>query len=71
MIYLLKRKIYRRLINFVICLIFVFKTWERKSGWRVHTSRPECVPGDPGFPRGSDRTLPKHYADRGFSSSPI
>lgn len=47
------------------------KTWERKSGWRVHESRSQCVPGDPGFPRVSDRTLPRHYADRGFSSSPI
>jgi len=46
-------------------------TWERKSGWRIHESRSECLPGDPGFPKISDRTLPKHYADRGFSSSPI
>jgi NADH dehydrogenase (ubiquinone) 1 beta subcomplex subunit 6 len=46
-------------------------TWERKSGWRIHESRSQCVPGDPDFPRTSDRHLPKHYADRGFSSSPI
>ncbi|KAF0757319.1 Uncharacterized protein FWK35_00009602 [Aphis craccivora] len=52
-------------------VLYNTNNWERKSGWRIHESRSQCVPGDPGFPRVSDRTLPKHYADRGFSSSPI
>ncbi|VVC40347.1 NADH dehydrogenase 1, beta subcomplex, subunit 6 [Cinara cedri] len=61
------------LILYVGTYYFLYNSnnWERKSGWRVHESRAQCVPGDPGFPRVSDRTLPKHYADRGFSSSPI
>ncbi|XP_050425349.1 uncharacterized protein LOC126836199 [Adelges cooleyi] len=46
-------------------------TWERMSGWRVHQSRVQSVPGDPDYPKVSDRTLPKHYADRNFSNSPI
>uniref|UniRef100_A0A2S2NBU7 Uncharacterized protein n=1 Tax=Schizaphis graminum TaxID=13262 RepID=A0A2S2NBU7_SCHGA len=52
-------------------VLYNTNNWERKSGWRIHESRSQCVPGDPGFPRTSDRSLPRHYADRGFSSSPI
>lgn len=40
--------------------------WERKSGRRVHESRTQCVLGDPGFPKPSDRHLPNRYADGGF-----
>lgn len=42
-------------------------SWIRKGGLRVIQSRPSVVPGDPGFPKVSDRTKGSDYADRGFS----
>lgn len=41
--------------------------WTRKGGIRVTETRPSVVPGDPGFPKLSDRTKGSDYADRGFS----
>jgi len=46
-------------------------SWIKKSGWRVLSSRRACNPGDEGFPKLSDRTLPSDYAARGFKDSPI
>ncbi|XP_069675457.1 uncharacterized protein ND-B17 [Periplaneta americana] len=45
--------------------------WTRKGGWRVISSRKPILPGDPGYPRLSDRTKPSDYAARGFNESPI
>lgn len=45
--------------------------WTRKGGWRVTQSRVAILPGDPGYPRISDRTKPSDYCDRGFKQSPI
>lgn len=51
--------------------LFLVQDWTRKGGWRVISSREVCVPGDEGYPRGSDRTAPADYAARGFKKSPI
>ncbi|XP_014282471.1 uncharacterized protein ND-B17 [Halyomorpha halys] len=45
--------------------------WTRKGGWRVVPNRPGLVPGEPGFPYVSERTVPSDYASRGFKNSPI
>ncbi|XP_055381986.1 uncharacterized protein LOC129612425 [Condylostylus longicornis] len=45
--------------------------WTRKGGWRVISSRRACNPGDPGFPKISERNKPSDYASRGFNNSPI
>lgn len=42
-------------------------SWIRKGGIRVTEGRPAVVPGDPGFPKVSERTKGSDYADRGFS----
>lgn len=47
------------------------KDWTKKSGWRVLESRKRCVPGDPDYPRLSDRTKHSDYAARGFKESAI
>ncbi|CAG9759492.1 unnamed protein product [Ceutorhynchus assimilis] len=41
-------------------------TWEKKGGWRASISRQACVPGDPGYPKLSDRSVGADYASRGF-----
>lgn len=41
-------------------------TWIRKGGLRVIEGRPAVVPGDPGFPKLSERSVGADYADRGF-----
>lgn len=40
--------------------------WTRKGGWRVIQSRKAVVPGDPGYPKVSDRKVGADYAARGF-----
>lgn len=46
--------------------------WTKHSGWRILHSRPRCVPGDPGFPRVSERTKFTDYnSTAGFYKSPI
>ncbi|XP_046979743.1 uncharacterized protein LOC124545011 [Schistocerca americana] len=45
--------------------------WTRKGGWRVLVSRKRVVPGDPEYPKLSDRQVPADYASRGFKNSPI
>lgn len=45
--------------------------WTKKSGWRVYHGRERVVPGDPGFPKLSDRSKFSDYASRGFKDSPI
>ncbi|XP_066245077.1 NADH dehydrogenase [ubiquinone] 1 beta subcomplex subunit 6 [Euwallacea similis] len=42
--------------------------WDRKTGWKVFSSRPIVLPGDPGYPKLSDRTKPSDYASRGFNN---
>jgi NADH dehydrogenase (ubiquinone) 1 beta subcomplex subunit 6 len=37
----------------------------------VISSRKAVVPGDPGYPHGSERTKPEDYAAQGFKESPI
>lgn len=49
-------------------LFFHIQNWETKSGWRVVSSRKRCVPGDPGYPRLSDRSKHSDYATRGFTN---
>lgn len=49
----------------------LFQDWEKKSGWRVYHSRERVVPGDPGYPKLSDRTRFDQYATKGFEHSPI
>lgn len=34
-------------------------------------SREICVPGDPGYPKLSDRSKPSDYAQRGFDPEKI
>ncbi|KAL3191623.1 hypothetical protein MRX96_059716 [Rhipicephalus microplus] len=46
-------------------------TWERHSGLLVRTSRPTVYPGDPGWPKASDRTKPQDYADYGFNDRKV
>lgn len=41
-------------------------SWVRKGGIRVLEARPSVVPGDPGYPKVSERTKGADYADRGF-----
>lgn len=50
---------------------YLFQDWTRKKGWRVIHSRKQCVPGDEGYPRLSDRTNPSDYAARGFNEARI
>lgn len=45
--------------------------WTRKGGWKVMTSKKSVLPGEPGYPRVSDRVQPSDYAANGFKSSPI
>ncbi|XP_043640823.1 uncharacterized protein LOC122611649 [Drosophila teissieri] len=45
--------------------------WTRKGGFRVIHSRKQCVPGDEGYPKVSDRSAPSDYAARGFKESPL
>jgi len=45
--------------------------WTRKGGWRVTHARKIVVPGDPGYPKLSDRSAPNDYASRGFKQCPI
>ncbi|XP_026739101.1 uncharacterized protein LOC113501967 [Trichoplusia ni] len=44
--------------------------WTRKGGWRVHKSKPMVLPGQPGFPKKSDRTVGADYANTGFKNAP-
>lgn len=48
-----------------------YQDWTRKGGWRVIKSRTASYPGDPDYPRGSDRTKPADYAARGFKEAAI
>lgn len=41
-------------------------SWIRKGGIRVIENRPAVVPGDPGYPKLSERTKGSDYAHRGF-----
>lgn len=45
--------------------------WTTYSGWTVHISRTKSVPGDPDYPRLSDRKHPWDYADHGFKSRKV
>lgn len=45
--------------------------WTKKGGWRIYKSRKAVLPGDPGYPKVSDRTKPSDYNVRGFDKSPI
>lgn len=45
--------------------------WTKKGGWRVTESRTAVHPGDPGFPKVSERTKGSDYCDRGFSKAAI
>nr|XP_018895883.1 PREDICTED: uncharacterized protein LOC109029740 [Bemisia tabaci]XP_018895892.1 PREDICTED: uncharacterized protein LOC109029740 [Bemisia tabaci] len=45
-------------------------TWERKHGWHVHIGREPVYPGEPGYPKLSNRTF-ADYCDREFKNSPI
>ncbi|XP_012265517.2 uncharacterized protein LOC105691556 [Athalia rosae] len=45
--------------------------WTRKGGWRVIKSRTPVFPGDPDYPKPSQRVHPNQYAARGFDKSPI
>ncbi|XP_050047891.1 uncharacterized protein ND-B17 [Dermacentor andersoni] len=46
-------------------------TWKRHSGLLVRTSRSAVYPGDPGWPKPSDRTKPSDYADCGFKDRDV
>lgn len=52
-------------------LFLLLQDWTKKSGWRVYHGRERVVPGDPGYPKLSDRTKFSDYASRGFNNSPI
>lgn len=41
-------------------------SWIRKGGFNVISARPAVVPGDPGFPKVSERSKGSDYADKGF-----
>ncbi|XP_047507189.1 NADH dehydrogenase [ubiquinone] 1 beta subcomplex subunit 6-like [Pieris napi] len=43
--------------------------WTKKGGWRVVTSKPIVLPGQPRFPFKSERASDADYADRGFKDS--
>lgn len=45
--------------------------WTKKGGMRVRANRKRVVPGDPGYPKLSEREVPADYASRGFKASPI
>lgn len=45
--------------------------WTRRGGWTVYTNRPLSLPGDPDYPRVSDRTKPEDYSDRGFKNRKV
>ncbi|KAJ8917721.1 hypothetical protein NQ315_005170 [Exocentrus adspersus] len=45
--------------------------WTRKGGWKIIKSRESVVPGDPGYPKLSDKCKPQDYADRGFSKTDL
>ncbi|XP_053617845.1 uncharacterized protein ND-B17 [Plodia interpunctella] len=44
--------------------------WSKQGGWRVMTTKPTVLPGQPGFPFKSTRTH-TDYADRGFKKSAL
>ncbi|XP_037566333.1 uncharacterized protein LOC119446069 [Dermacentor silvarum] len=46
-------------------------TWTRHSGLQVRTSRSAVYPGDPGWPKTSDRSKPSDYADWGFKDRDV
>ncbi|KAL7040588.1 hypothetical protein ACKWTF_000452 [Chironomus riparius] len=54
-----------------IDIIIYLQDWTRKGGWRVIKSRTAIYPGDEGFPKLPDRSVPSDYANRGFKQSPI
>ncbi|XP_046647070.1 uncharacterized protein LOC124337079 [Daphnia pulicaria] len=45
--------------------------WTRKKGFAIFGSRTAVYPGDPNFPKVSDKMKPSDYADYGFKNSPI
>lgn len=57
-------------VLFATWFCFLFQTWERKHGWHVHVGREPVYPGEPGYPKLSNRTF-ADYCDREFKNSPI
>ncbi|CAG9796407.1 unnamed protein product [Diatraea saccharalis] len=45
--------------------------WTKKGGWRVMTTKPMVLPGQPGFPFKSERCTDSDYAERGFKKATI
>lgn len=45
--------------------------WTRKGGWSVLQSKRAVSPGDPEFPRLSDRSKPSDYASKGFNKRKV
>eukprot|EP00092_Neocalanus_flemingeri_P015873 GFUD01017185.1.p1 GENE.GFUD01017185.1~~GFUD01017185.1.p1 ORF type:complete len:214 (+),score=43.36 GFUD01017185.1:56-643(+) len=44
--------------------------WSSKGGWKVHTSKPVTMPGNPHYPKKDpqwERVTPSKYNDQGFS----
>ena len=44
--------------------------WTTKGGWKVHTSKPATMPGNPNYPKKDpkwERNDPEKYNDQGFS----
>ncbi|XP_044755827.1 uncharacterized protein LOC123314547 [Coccinella septempunctata] len=40
--------------------------WTRKGGWKVTESKQAVLPGEPGYPKLSDKTKPSDFATKGF-----
>lgn len=57
-------------IGGTMATIYYFKynqhDWTRVGGWRVLQSRDAYVPGDPEYPKLSDRSQPQDYSAKGF-----
>lgn len=57
---------------FLNCLLrFGFQDWTSRSGWSVIENRDIAYPGDPGFPKLSDKTKPQDFCVKGFDKAPI
>ncbi|GAB6029008.1 NADH dehydrogenase (ubiquinone) 1 beta subcomplex, 6 [Chamberlinius hualienensis] len=47
------------------------RDWTRGYGWRVTTTKPRVLPGDPGYPFVSDKQTPQDFADGGFKNRKV
>lgn len=56
-------------VQFELSHIAFCQDWTKRGGWRVLTTKPTVLPGQPGFPYKSPRSAGEDYADGGFKKT--